>query len=160
MKLNPLDILFSQYIRMRAIRRVGGCERCLTPKFDKIKEDGTVSPAYKQLQCSHFIGRSRRAVRWDADNAAGICAGCHMYLTAHPAEHVRWFMEYVGEQRVDYLMARNRNRDKPDIQAITIYIKTKIGELDIKTEPLSEAPRSESSPSKAGSSRKGRREDK
>ena len=119
MKLLPLDTLFSQYIRMRAIHRVGGCERCQSGKID-----------YKQLQCSHFIGRSRKAVRWDEDNAVGLCAGCHMYLTAHPYEHVQWFMDYLGEEKADLLMARNRERDKPDIQAITLYLRAKIRELD------------------------------
>lgn len=129
MKLSPLDKLFSQNIRMRAIQR-GGCERCLTLKYDIQKEDGSVYPAWKQLQCSHFIGRARRAVRWDEDNAVGLCAACHMYLTSHPLEHVRFFTDYLGEQQVDLLMARNRSREKPDINAITIYLKAKIKELE------------------------------
>ena len=118
MRLLPLDKLFSEFIRKRAMLRVHGCERCLQGKTD-----------YKQLQCSHFIGRSRRAVRWDEDNACGFCAGCHMYLTAHPTEHVQWFMNYLGEEKLDLLMARNRERQKPDIEAITLYLKGKIKEL-------------------------------
>jgi len=120
MKLLPLDKLFSEYIRKRAIQRVHGCERCLAGKID-----------YKQLQCSHFIGRARRAVRWDEDNAVGLCAGCHMYLTSHPLEHVQWFKDYIGEQAVDLLLARNRIKEKPDENLLTIYFKEKIKEFDL-----------------------------
>jgi len=130
MKLTPLDTLFSEYIRRRAIQRVGGCERCLTTKIDIVKDNGEIYPDYKQLQCSHFIGRARRAVRHDEDNAVGLCAGCHMFFTAHPLEHVQWFMEYLGEEKVDLLLARNRIREKPDVEAITLYLQTKINGLE------------------------------
>ena len=119
MRLLPLDILFSEYIRKRALKRVHGCERCFAGKTD-----------YKELQCSHFIGRSRRSVRWDEDNGAGLCGGCHMYLTAHPTEHVQWFMNHLGKEKIDLLMSRNRIRDKPDISAITLYLKAKIQEVE------------------------------
>ena len=119
MKLDPLDKIFSQVIRMTAISRVHGCERCLAGKTD-----------YKQLQCSHFIGRARRVVRWDEDNSAGLCAGCHMYLSAHPLEHVQWFTDYLGQEKIDLLLARNRNREKPDKEAIRLYLKAKIRTLE------------------------------
>ena len=133
MKLKPLDDLFSERIRKRAMQRVHGCERKECPhqwKEDIVKDNGKIFPAWKQLQCSHFIGRARKAVRWDEDNAAGICAGCHMYFTAHPLEHVKWFTDYLGEEAVDLLLARNRIREKPDIEAITLYLKAQIKELD------------------------------
>lgn len=119
MNLTKLDILFSEFIRKRAIQRVQGCERCLVGKI-----------TYKELQCSHLIGRARRAVRWDTDNAAGLCAGCHMYLAAHPLEHVKWFIDYLGAQEVDLLMARNRIKDKPDENLISIYLKERIKEVN------------------------------
>ena len=126
MKLKPLDILFSQYIRMRAMARVGGCERCLTLKCDIQKDNGDIFPDYKQLQCSHFIGRRRRSVRWDEDNAVGLCSGCHMHLSSHPLEHTQWFIEHLGEQQVDLLLARNRSRVKPDEKLLEIYFREKI----------------------------------
>jgi len=129
MKITKLDILFSEFIRKRAMLRARGCERCLAPKYDTVKDNSEIFPAWKQLQCSHFIGRSRRVVRWDEDNACGLCAGCHMYLTAHPTEHVQWFMNYLSEEKLDLLMARNRIRGKPDIEAITLYLKARIADL-------------------------------
>ncbi len=95
MKITPLDKLFSQYIRMRAIQRVHGCERCLT-----------YSEEYKRLQCSHFWGRRKRSVRFDENNAAGLCYGCHRYFTSHPAEHAEFFLKRLGRERYEMLEVR------------------------------------------------------
>jgi len=129
LKIDPLDKLFSEYIRRRAIVRVGGCERCLSIKPDTEKENGTVFPGWKQLQCSHFWGRGKISVRWDQDNAAGLCGGCHMYLTAHPEEHRNWFMTRLGADDFDLLMGRAFTPQKPDIEALTIYLKEMIKEV-------------------------------
>ena len=60
-------------------------------------------------------------------NCAGLCAGCHMYLSAHPLEHVEWFKEFIGEEEFDLLSARARNtHPKPDIKLLTIYYKNLI----------------------------------
>ena len=117
MKRDKLDILFSEYIRRRAITRVHGCERCLQGKAD-----------FKQLQCSHFHGRSKRSVRFDEDNAAGICAGCHMYLTSNPHEHTEWFKNYLGEDKFDMLLKRAQTPQKLDVNAIYLYLKERLKE--------------------------------
>jgi len=104
---------------MRAMTRVGGCERCLTPKL-----------SWKQLQCSHFHGRARKSVRWDEDNGAGFCGACHLYFTSHPLEHVEWFKVRLGQERFELLECRANQIYKPDIEAITLYLKHKIRELE------------------------------
>lgn len=130
-RLDALDKLASEYVRRRAIAEVGGCQRCLTPKYDIQKEDGSIFPAWKQLECSHFIGRSNRAVRYDTDNLVGICAGCHLYLTSHPLEHVEWFKSRLGEQAFDMLNSRMRTPSRyVDKEAIGIYLKIKIEEYE------------------------------
>ncbi len=114
-----LDKLYSIYIRMRAIFRVGGCERCLTPKL-----------SWKQLQCSHFFGRARRSVRWDEENAVGLCGACHMYFTANPLEHTEWFKKHLGEEKFDLLNSRMRQtHPKPDQNLLLIYYQVKIKEM-------------------------------
>ena len=118
-----LDDLFSECIRKRAMARVGGCERCLTPKHDIQKRDGSISPAWKQLQCSHFWGRSQHSTRWDFDNAEGLCGACHMYFHAHPLEHTEWVKQRLGERAFDMLNARRRGISKPDREAIRLYLK-------------------------------------
>lgn len=131
-KLDPLDILFSEFIRRRAIKRVGGCERCLTPKFDVVKDDGTIFPAWKSLQDSHFWGRTDKSTRWDSENSAGLCGGCHLYLEHHPHEHDTWFRQHLGETEFALLEARHRiTYPKPDKKLLTIYYQQKIKELGI-----------------------------
>ena len=112
-RIDPLDKLFSQYIRMRAIERVHGCERCGAGKVD-----------FKELQCAHFHGRSRKAVRWDEDNGVGLCFGCHQYLDSHAMEKVEWFKTHLGEEVFDLLNARLRG--KPDKVALMLYYKEKL----------------------------------
>ena len=125
-KHDPLDDLFSECMRRRALVRVGGCERCLSKKYDTTREDGSTRPAYMQLQCSHFIGRTTKVVRWDEDNAAGLCGACHMYLEHHPDEHQAWFLAHLGQDKYDMLLARRRQAHRPDHEALGIYYKMQI----------------------------------
>ena len=116
-QITRLDKLCSEFIRKRAMQRVGGCERGLTPKKD-----------YSQLQCSHFWGRARKSVRYDEDNAIGLCGACHLYLTSHPAEHVEFFKKLLKE-KFDLLEGRMRNTEKPDLNLIELYLKSKLEEM-------------------------------
>lgn len=123
-RIDKLDVLFSKYIRMRAITRAGGCERCLSPRIDIVKDNGDTYSAWKQLQCAHFHGRSRKSVRWDEDNCAGLCFGCHQYLDSHAMEKVEWFKNYLGEEAFDLLNARLTG--KPDKAGLMLYYKEKL----------------------------------
>ena len=118
-KLDPLDRLFSEYIRKCAILRVGGCERCLNSKL-----------SWKELQCSHFFGRGQKSVRYDTDNACGLCFGCHIYFGSHPLEHTEWFRNRLGDG-FDLLLARARVPARYiDKEAIRLYLEAKIEGLD------------------------------
>ncbi len=130
-KTNALDALFSEFIRRRAIQLVGGCERCLTPKYDIQKEDGSVLPAWRQLDCAHFHGRGSQAVRHDEDNAIGACGSCHMYLDGHPLEKVEFFRQRLGDESFIHLDSRRRNTwPKPDKKLLTLYFQQEIKELE------------------------------
>ena len=115
-KIDSLDTLFSKFIRLRAMKRVGGCERCLARKT-----------SYKQLQCSHFFGRANKSLRWDEDNCAGLCFGCHQYLGSNPLEHREWFEKHLGTEGFEFLQGRARiTYPKPDKAAIELYLITNI----------------------------------
>ena len=129
MKLDKLDVIFSEYIRKRAIKRVGGCERCLRPKADIQKDNGKMFPAWKQLQCSHFHGRSSKSVRWDEDNAAGLCGACHIRFGGHGEEHRQHFIEILGQEGFDLLNARESKPGKPDKELLWIYYKEQVARL-------------------------------
>ena len=128
-KRDPLDTLFSEYVRRRALARVGGCERCKAQKHDTTREDGTTRPAYMDLQCSHYIGRTTKVVRWDEDNSAGLCGGCHTHLEHNPHDHHAWFFTHLGQDSYDMLQARRRHGQRPDRHALELYYKVKITQL-------------------------------
>ena len=125
-----LDVLCSEIVRRRAIQRVGGCERCLTKKYDQPREDGFTYPAWMTLQWCHFIGRTAHSVRWDLDNAAGLCGGCHTYLDSRSREKEEFIVAQIGEQGYDLLIGRERMNIKADKQLLLLYLKNKLEELD------------------------------
>lgn len=130
-KRDKLDDLFSEFIRRRAIAEVGGCERCLRPKVDIVKDNGDIFPAWKQLECSHFVGRGNQATRYDEDNACALDFGCHQYFTSHPLEHTEWFAKRLGEDKFNMLLGRMRNTwPHPDKKLIEIYLKEKLKEVN------------------------------
>ncbi len=118
-RLDPLDVLFSRLVRLRAMKLVHGCERCLTWKED-----------YKKLQCSHFFGRRRRSVRWNEDNACGLCFSCHQHFTENPLEHTEWFKKRLGEKFELLEIQANMVGIKPDKKAIKIYLEARIKEVE------------------------------
>jgi len=129
-RIDPLDKLTSEYARRRAIQKTGGCERCLTPKYDIQKEDGSIYPAWKQLQACHFFSRRHHSVRYDPDNLVGCCFGCHQYLDSHPEEKIEFFKNRLGEQAFDMLKNRIRTPARfMDKEVIRLYLKEKIKEL-------------------------------
>jgi len=118
MKIDKLDTLFSEFIRRRAIQRVHGCERCLQGKV-----------SWKDLQTAHFHGRRKKSVRWDSDNAAGFCGGCHMYLDSQAVEKVEFFKNLLRDN-FDLLQSRARTPARfIDRNAIELYLKNEITNL-------------------------------
>ena len=120
MKLSPLDKLFSQYIRMRAIDRVHGCERCGAWKAD-----------YKQLQCAHLISRWHKSIRWDEDAALGLCGGCHLWIDHEEEEKLDLRQRAIGEDRVLLLKARARTPARyVDTSGLELYYEQRIKTLE------------------------------
>jgi 5-methylcytosine-specific restriction endonuclease McrA len=108
-RIDPLDTLFSLYIRTRDNFT---CQRC-----------GVKS---KNVQCAHFIGRRNKTTRWLETNATTLCMGCHGYFHANPLIFVEWTKKRLGEKEFDFLLAQERIITKPDKRAIEIYLKTKL----------------------------------
>jgi len=129
---DKLDALFSEAVRRRAIERVGGCEKCHRPKFDYQKEDGSVHPAWKQLDCMHCFSRRDKATRWDLDNAAGGCGGCHMWLDAHSMQKEGWFARLLGPSAFDNLRIRNQwSGKKVDVQQLLLDVQQLLLDLGV-----------------------------
>lgn len=111
-KIDKLDKLFSQYIRMRAILRDGGCEYC-----------GKQVKNFTELQCSHFIGRRKRSTRYDPSNAVGVCFSCHIYLGEHPYEHTDFFRKLLGTEKLEKLVIKGNTPVKADKDAVEAHLK-------------------------------------
>ncbi len=114
---DPLDVLFSRYIRLRD---KGTCQKC-----------GKYIGLTQGLHCAHFFGRSNQRCRFDPEYCVSLCFGDHQYFHAHPLEFTNWTRQRLGEKAFDELTARaNLNHYKIDRQAIELYLREKIKELE------------------------------
>ena len=118
-KVDPFDVMFSEFIRRRAFSFAGGCEYC-----------GKQVKKWKDLQCSHFIGRRKRATRYDPDNACGVCFSCHTYLGEHPYEHTDFFKKRLGTDRLERLVIKGNTVTKMDRDEVEQNLRKLIEELD------------------------------
>ena len=107
-KLSPLDKLFSEFIRKRAN---GICEKCLKPT------------EFKRLQTSHYHGRRKKSVRFNEDNAAGLCFACHQHLGENPYEHTEWFKKRLGDDKFELLHAQAQQLMKVDEDMVKLRLK-------------------------------------
>lgn len=116
--IDAADTAFSRYIRLRD----GKCLRCLIP----VKLNAQGLPV--SLQASHFQGRGKENTRFDPDNVCTLCMGCHMYFTAHPAEHYVWQVRRLGQGLVDEVVLRSNLYVKKDRKLQAMYWKNKLKE--------------------------------
>ena len=114
-RLDKLDILFSKYVRTKAGWR---CERCGN------------TPKPRGLHCHHFHRRRKKSTRYDEDNCIALCRGCHQYLGENRDEEEALMVQRLGQERFDLLNVRAEILVKPDREAIRLYIKNKLRELD------------------------------
>ncbi len=115
---DKLDTLFSEFIRRRAVARIGGCEYCGKGK------------RWQDMDCSHFHGRRKLSTRYDPDNCAGLCRPCHFFLGEHPNKHADWFEKRLGSDRYEQLNIRAETICKNlDREKLTLDIKKMIEEI-------------------------------
>lgn len=117
--IDKRDTVFSKLIRLRARWT---CEACST---------------YFQhghgLQCSHFFGRRHKSTRWDPDNAAAHCFGCHRRFTENPLEFAAWIRRYLGDVRYEALQLRHSQiakRTKSELEALYQHLKNELAALE------------------------------
>lgn len=115
-KIDKADKAFSEYIRTRDNWT---CQRCGTQ----------YTPPTSGLHCSHFMGRGKENTRFNELNADALCYGCHMYFTAHPAEHYLWQVERKGQKAVDELVLWSNMYKKKDRVMDYLYWKQRLIEL-------------------------------
>lgn len=102
-----LDTLFSKYIKDR-----DGLV-CITCKK-------TVEP--QNINCGHFIGRTRQSLRWDPKNSHSQCASpCNYHRRGAPAEYALAIIDRYGVDELKRLMARklvDKHWTRPELVAL------------------------------------------
>ena len=118
-----LDMMASEFIRRRAMQRIGGCEKC---------HQGKVS--YHGLDWAHYRSKNRHSIRWDESNAAGLCGGCHRFLdSVDPKAKVEFFRVLLGQEEFDRINLRaevTMRSAVTDYKAWQIYLNRKLKELE------------------------------
>ena len=114
---DPLDKLFSNYIRLRDKLT---CQRC-----------GRVFPKLTGgLHCAHYHKRRKQSVRFDPDNAVAFCFGCHTFMDENFDDYFTPFMiRRLGQERFDMLAGRMRQYGKPDRNLIKLWLKQELAKL-------------------------------
>lgn len=118
MKLNPADIAFSQWIRLRDRE----CRRCHSP----VKFNDKGLPI--SHQASHFKGRAKQGTRFEPLNVDTMCGGCHRYLTAQPDEHVAWQVKTKGQETVDKIILQANTYHKKNYELEKVYWRKRLKE--------------------------------
>lgn len=118
-RIDKADTVFSQFIRIRDRK----CMRCGSPV--KFKNGLPVSH-----QASHFQSRRKEATRFDEENVDCLCAGCHLYLTANPAEHYKWQVGRKGQAAVDAIVLRSNLPHKKDRKLALLYWQERLKEKE------------------------------
>lgn len=115
-KIDLADKYFSRYVRLRD----GKCLRCGSP----VRLNPKGLPITHQA--SHFQGRGKENTRFDLDNVCTLDTGCHMYFTAHPAEHTAWQVKRLGQARVDAIVLQSNMYCKKDRISEAMYWKGRL----------------------------------
>jgi len=83
----------------------------------------------KGLQAMHLFPKGRYPhLRFDLDNGAPGCPGCHRRLTNDHESHRDFCIRYLGSMRYERLRLMSISRSKMDIDLVMLYLKAKTDE--------------------------------
>lgn len=111
-KLRPADTIFSQYLR----KKHGRCEICGRSDI--------------KLEAAHFYSRRNESVRFDEENVHCLCFTCHRKSHEDKSYYEDWIKKKLGQKRFDLLTLRAHTTAKKDDEAIKIYYRNKLKELN------------------------------
>ncbi len=68
------------------------------------------APPTRRIQCSHYIGRSHKAVRFDPENTDVLCASCHSRMEdLKQFDYRDWKIMTMGQEAHDNLKKKASN---------------------------------------------------
>ena len=104
---DTLDNLFSYLIRKQAEFT---CEYC--------------GKSTGQMHCHHgVVGRRYINTRYEMDNCACVCVGCHNFLGDFKGQNTAFFTKRIGSDRYEQLEIMARSGRKVDLEEIKVRIK-------------------------------------
>jgi hypothetical protein len=116
-----LDMMWSDYIRLRAMKTTGGCQRCLAPK-----------ESFLRLQAAHLFSRKHHTTRWDTQVGVGICGACHMWIDSHAEDKIAFATKILGEEEYErlYVLSNMTTKQSPvDLTLKEIELKELLKEV-------------------------------
>lgn len=91
-RVKVLDTWFSKYIRLLNSTNFY-CTCCTCGKIDM----------WSNMDCGHFIGRQKKALRWDERNCNPQCKYCNRYNEGRKYEYGEFLKKKYDEQMPDLL---------------------------------------------------------
>jgi len=136
-KINPLDQLFSDFIRTRDNWQ---CQRCkdkgrnsfFKPPLRIIKKTNKYHERHRPstgLHNMHCFSRGNQSTRFDEKNGIAGCYGCHSFLDSHPLEKHDFFKDKIGEKAFKDLKLKSNTSAKIDRQKIKEHYQLKLKKL-------------------------------
>lgn len=114
LKLDPADVEFSQFIRLRD----GRCVRC--GSIVELNDAGLPI----SHQNSHYFGRGKESTRYDTRNCDCLCGACHQYWGSVDHEEYREFkIDQLGEKEFKLLHIRANTLGAKDRKLALIYAR-------------------------------------
>ena len=118
-----LDNLWSEYIRKRAMKLSGGCQRC--PNGQK--------QIYTELQAAHLFSRKDHTTRWDTRAGCGLCGGCHRYIDSHAEAKIDLAIQLLGLEEYEnlYILSSMTTKQSPvDLKLTEVILRQLLKELE------------------------------
>jgi hypothetical protein len=113
-RIDPLDSVFSKYIRLKNDNK---CEACGQPS----------------TQVHHYFSRKRWNTRCDEDNVVPVCFGCHRDFHEDGDFASSYFKKRLGRERYEQLCVRGRvikKRFKWEYEALKEEYKERIKTME------------------------------
>lgn len=78
----------------------------------------------KGLQAMHLFPKGRYPhIRFDLDNGAPGCAGCHRKMTNDHEAHRQFCLRFLGESRYENLRMRSLLKTKCDVDLVIVQLR-------------------------------------
>ena len=115
----------------------GVIKRRLDVRFSKHIRDiennicGFCGAKGKRMECHHgVVHRRYMNTRYEPDNCACVCGGCHRFLSDFPKINTEFFRKRIGAGRMEQLEILARSGKKVDLEQVEIELKRKMEALE------------------------------